>query len=304
MKKIILIALAFALSCNAFAAQDSNGKTSQTKNVSSAAALKHQSGDNGAISEDMSLFLSSLLKNTFVVLRIDYQLLNDNGYVITKDNKDYWDRVYSLGVRVGENGYLMTNACIQPWNAADNAIPAKYEAAVSQAAYRPIEAGGFEMFDFDPDGAEEVVTNRLYRFDASEEPGLDMVGVTGRTNGYAVWVVPESKLTEDNSAAEFDLVFDYMAFNINDGKALYTLPSEGMPNALGGLYLVPDRSRPGCVDLVIAGMFCKIGGVWKLIAIPDGTEVKYMSSLTPDILSETMDGMTVGMESFLSEIGL
>lgn len=256
---------------------------------------------------EFDIFFSSILKNAFVIFRQDYHLVDeDEGYIKMTEGKDYWGRSYSLGARIGDSEFIFAGDALRPWIKDGLAKSSRFVPALSQSAVRSLEGLEFEPVEFDPDGATEIREKRLYTASGSEEPGLSVVGMLGRTNGYSVWAVPERPLIDGDDSGSIQLIFEPMALNVIDGKSLYDCNYEGKEEALGGFYLVPVKSRPGAVDFCIVGMMQKIGGLWKIVTVADGTEMKSSAALAPsgDTLALIMDGMESGMEEFINEMGL
>lgn len=259
------------------------------------------------VESEFDIFFSSLLKNAFVIFRQDYHLVDeDEGYIKMSEGKEYWGRTYALGARIGDSEFLFGGDALRPWFKEGLSKSGRFVPALSQSAVRSFEGLEFEPIEFDPDGATEIREKRLYSAGGSEEPGLSLVGMLGRSNGYAVWALPERPLVDGDDSGRIQLVFEPMTLNVIDGKSLYDCSSEGKEEAMGGFFLVPVKSRPGAVDFCIVGMIQKIGGIWKIVTVDDGTEIKSSVAITPsgDTLVMMMDGMEAGMEEFVSEIGL
>lgn len=257
-------------------------------------------------SGEMDDFLASLMKNAFVVLRQDYQLINEDGDIKDADGKDYWGRTYSMGARVGNSDFLISGDAVRPWAKDGLSLRDSYQPAISQSAVRGFEAVEFEPLDFDPGSVTELREKRLYVTSGSEEPGLSVVGPMGRMNGYAVWACVDHPVVDGDDCRAFNLKFVPMTVNFVDGKNIYDPSPAGREDAFGGFFLVPVKTRPGIVDFCVAGMFQRIGGIWKLVSVPEGTELSstaYVSTFERAAW-DLASAMEREVRAFVSEVGL
>lgn len=313
MKAIRLVLLAMvvgSLCIPDVSAQSSRRRTSNTTSQAAAAAAPAPApaaAPEIQQNNEFEDFLTSILKNAFIILREDYQLVDeDEGYIRTQDKKEYWGRSYSLGARIGDSDFLISGESLRPWQKDESAQNTRYVPTISQCAIRSFEGTEFEPIDFDPDDATAIREKRLFTFSGSEEPGLSLIGLTGHTNGYVLWCIPESPISEENEDVAVNLKFEPMSLNILESKGIYNCNSTAEENALGGFYLVPVNNRPGAVDFCIVGMIQKIGGVWKVVSVTESTEIQ--ATACADYLGEALDGlftdMDGSMQEFLVEVGL
>lgn len=291
---------------------DAHGQTSKArgrKAAATAAAPKTEAVKTPAPRErsEFEMFMLSVMKNAFVVVRQDYHLVDDDeGEVKTADGKDYWGRSYSMGVRTGDSDYLISGDAVKPWVRDGLPKATVYRPEISRTAVRSFEAVEFEPWDFDADGVSELREKRLYTAGGSEEPGLTVAGFSGPTRGYAVWAVPSAPVVEGADTPKMQLVIAQASVNFNDSRTLYDCDSTGAEKAFGGVYVVPVCARPGCVDFCVAGVFQRVGGVWRLVSVSEGTELKSTASAdaSGDILGGLISDIDAGMQEFLCEIGL
>lgn len=308
--RIFLLAVMTMAVCGAGHAQASKTRARKAPASASAPAKAQAAKEASAPQQQPSefeVFMASMMKNAFVVVRQDYHLVDDDeGEVKTAEGKDYWGRTYSMGVRVGDSDYLISGEAVRPWVKDGLPKSASLRPEVSRTAVRSFEAGEFEPWEFDADGVAELRDKRLYTSGGSEEPGLSLVGFSGQTRGYAVWAVPAAALSEGADTPAMRLVFAKTSVNFNDARTLYDIDSAGAADAFGGVYVVPVSERPGCVDFCVAGVFQRVGGIWKLVSVADGTELKPTASAgsCANPLDRLITDIDSGMQEFLCEIGL
>lgn len=256
---------------------------------------------------DFNIFLNSILNNAFVIFRQDYNLIDEEeGYIREVQGRNYWGREYSLGARIGEAEFLISGETMRPWSKEGISKNARYQPQLSNSAIRGLNAPAFEIIEFDADNVIELREKRLYVTGGSEEPGLTAVGLLGYTTGYAVWAVPDSTISDNHDLSAVALKFTPLSVNFMEGRGLYDCSPIEPDATIGGFYLVPIKLHPGCVDFCIAGMFQKIGGIWKLVSITEGTEYK-LSAYSPfenDFILATMSHMGDSLKEFLEEVGL
>ena len=118
-----------------------------------------------------------------------------------------------------------------------------------------------------------MVTNRLYNFSGSEEPGLYILGADGRTDGFIVWLKSASELTEGDDESALSIVIEPADFQFKAERVFFELPAQPEGNVVGGVFVYPVANKTGCVDFCIGGMMQKVGGLWKLIALEEGASL-------------------------------
>lgn len=253
---------------------------------------------------DLETILNSAIKGTIVVVRQDYQLVDeDEDEIKNALDKEYWGRGYSLGLRVGDHSFLVSGEAMRPWSRENFSKNDSFQPVISHTSVRDIEAPEFEPLDFNSDEATEVCESRLYTVEGSEEPGLSLCGLTGLLKGYAVWATPTKPIKEgdDNQMFKIDLV--PMSFRLTDSKSLNDIPEVPNANTFGGFFLVPLVIRPGMVDFCVVGQFQKVGGIWKLVSVDNGSEVRATATSINNSgskwLDDIADGMCSGISAFL-----
>lgn len=245
-------------------------------------------------------------KKCFVVIRQDYQLVDDEeGELKNAPGKDYWKRTYSLGIRVGNDNFLVSGETVKPWRGESLSKNDRFQPAISSTAVKAVDATEFDDLSFDESDLTEVAADRLYTMPGSEEQGMTLVAPSGRLGGYAVMAVPDRALSENNEKSRFTISVTPMTFSFAESKKLYA-PSADLPaNAMGGVFVVPVTLRPGLVDYCITGVFQKVGGVWKLVCpesgmqmAPDTNSYEYTFD---SMLSQYVNSITDDIDNGLSE---
>lgn len=200
-------------------------------------------------------------RKTMVVIRQDYQLVDDDeGEIKNAPGKEFWDRTYSFGIKVGEDKLLISGDAVRPWSKESFSKNDRFQPAISSTAVRDLDAIEFEELGFDESELEQLVDKRLYCISGSEEPGFAVVMPQGHLSGYALIAVQS-----DNNDGTYRVDVIPMTYTFSSAKNFY-VPVVPLPNkAFGGVFVAPMSLRPGLVDYCVVGMFQKIGGVWKLV---------------------------------------
>lgn len=252
--------------------------------------------------------LTDLANESMVIIRQDYQLIDDDDNVKNTNDKDYWKRTYALGLRVGENMYMVSDETTKPWSKEALSKNDRYQPAISSTASRPINAIEFDEIDYDGDELTEIQENRIFLFEGSEQPGVSVLTPAGNQQVCLVIAEIPDPISETNETAKVNIKILTNSFNFSSSKTKYDLKEE-IPNAaIGGFAFMPVVIHPGLVDFCVVGMLQKVGGIWKLIPVAEGTEIHRMDvsgDYNIDLsLSQVYNGMATGIESFLDEIGV
>lgn len=221
-----------------------------------------------AMAQDTSNdLLDRAIKNGIVVLRQDYQILNeDDEPVGNKAGMNCYGRTYTCGVRVGGNQFLVTRDFIAPWSDESIVKSEKRRPEVSYSGFLTLNTIEFEQFDCDVEDAAEQIANHLYEVGGSEAEGFGIDEEAGKKKGYAVWL----KCTANNNIdTPTGLSLEYVPFSITTKETafVYEIPTQPRGNILGGVFIVPTIDKIGSIELKVNGMFEKRGGVWKFISL-------------------------------------
>lgn len=253
--------------------------------------------------------LAQMGKETMVIIRQDYQLIDDDDNVKNAPGKDYWKRSYALGLRVGDDRYMITDESVKPWSKDGLSKKDKFQPVVSSTAFRPLEALEFDEIEFDSDQLTEIQENRIYTFGGSEIAGASVIAPEGTLQTYLVVAEnTRSSVFESGETVDFKIEVIPASFNFVENKSIYDLKTQLPNSTFGGFAVTPVKLRPGLVDYCVIGMLQKVGGIWKLISVSEGTLIH--QSDTPgeynldDVVDTIMKGMDSEMNSFLEAIGL
>lgn len=212
--------------------------------------------------------IEKAVKNGIVLLRQDYQILNEDDEPIgNKSGFDCYGRTYTCGVRVNEESFLVTKDFVTPWVNESVVKSEKRHPEVSYSGFLSLNTIDFEQFDFDRESAEEEVLNHLYTITASETEGFNLDEEYGKKKGYAVWMKSANAFSLEKVPS--GLTIEIVPFNIitNEKVSVYDLPKQPTGNVIGGAFIVPINNKIGTISLRVNGMFEKRGGVWKFISL-------------------------------------
>lgn len=220
-------------------------------------------------SQDMAnSLIEKAVKNGIVLLRQDYQILNEDDEPIgNKEGLNCYGRTYTCGIRVNEDEFLVTKDFITPWMNESIVKSDKRHPEVSYSGFLALNTIDFEQIDCDVENAEEEIANHLYRIGASEIEGFSLDEDYGRKKGYAVWLKSTNEFNLELIPS--GLTIEIIPFNIttNEKVFVYEIPQQPKGNVVGGAFLVPNTNKIGSIILKVNGMFEKKGGIWKLISI-------------------------------------
>lgn len=219
--------------------------------------------------DNLNKFLSPFFENGFILLRQDYHLINpDNDKVYTKDNMNYYGRIYTIGVRTVDNNFIVLNEMLQPWikdislSNNDKLVP-----AISNTAYLTNNSVEWERMSFDNSSVEEIIEGKLYVMPGNEQTGFQIDSQFGRKKGFVVWVKANNKLTQENDIPRLSIEVDQLNVNTKENIYLYEIENQPENNVIGGFYLVPKSEETGKLSFNINGLFQKVGGIWKLVSL-------------------------------------
>lgn len=248
--------------------------------------------------------ISNLANETMVVIRQDYQLVDEDDNVKNAEDKDYWKRTYALALRVGEDLYLVSDESVKPWSKEALSKNSKFQPVISSTACRSLNAIEFDEIDFETEDLNVLQDNRIYTFEGSELPGASVIAPTGNQQVYIATAVAATPISETNEAAKFQINITPTTFNFSESKNIYDLKVQLPENTFGGFAFLPVVLRPGLVEFCMVGMLQKVGGIWKLITVSDGITIT-QSDVSSNFNLETLfNDMSTEMNSFLNSIGI
>lgn len=209
------------------------------------------------------------IKNGIVLLRQDYQMLNEDDEPIgNKSGLDCYGRTYTCGVRVGEGDFLVTKEFVAPWWSNESIVKSeKRHPEVSYSGFLTLKTIDFEQFDCDVESAEEVIANHLYTVSGSESEGFELDEEYGKKRGYAVWLKSSNAFSLQVVPSGLTLDIQPYSVSTTEGSYIYDVAKQPTGNVIGGVFLVPSIKKTGEITIKVNGMFEKRGGVWKFISI-------------------------------------
>ncbi len=219
--------------------------------------------------DNLNKFLSPFFKNGFILLRQDYHLINpDNDRVYTKDNMDYYGRIYTIGVRTVDNNFIVLNEMIQPW-IKDMSISSnsKFVPTISNTVYRTHNATEWEPIAYDSSSNNALVEEKIYTISGSEESGFEIDTQFGSKKGFAVWIKSNGKLSTKSDLSCIDIYVEQLNIKTRENIYVYDISNQPGVDIIGGFYLVPKSEETGKLSFKVNGLFSKVGGVWKFVSL-------------------------------------
>lgn len=251
--------------------------------------------------------LTNMGKEAIVIIRQDYQLVDEEDNIRNAADKDYWKRTYALGLRVGDDKFMISDETVKPWSKEALSKNDKFQPVVSSTAYRPLEAIEFDEITYESDNLTEIQENRIYTFDGSEIPGVSVIAPMGTRQTHLIIVESATPISESDESVKFNINVIPSTFNFNANKCIYDLKVQLPTTTFGGFAVIPVTLRPGLVDFCVVGMLQKVGGIWKLISVSESSLI-YQSNTPTEYNLETMvgnliDNMESEMRSFVDTLG-
>lgn len=217
-------------------------------------------------------FTSNLLeqaaKKGLVVLRQDYQILNeDDDPIGNKPGFDCYGRTYSCGVRVNDDEFLVTKDFIMPWANESLVKSDKRHPEISYSGFLALNTIEFEQIDASVESAEEVIENHLYKVGASEIEGFAIDEEYGKKRGYALWIKSANAFSLEKAPSGLTIEIVPFSITTTEKSFVYDLTKQPTGNVVGGVFIVPSSPAINTILLKVNGMFEKRGGVWKFISL-------------------------------------
>jgi len=223
----------------------------------------------GIMAQDMAnTLLENAIRKAFVLLRQDYQVLNEDDEPIgNKPALGCYGRVYTCGVRVDEDKFLVVKEFVAPWSNESIVKSEKRHPEVSYSGLLEQNTIDFEQIDVDVEGAEEQVEGHLYTVEGSETPGFTFDESAGKKKGYAVWLKASSPISIEKVPSGLKIEMLPFSITTKENNAVYELSEQPKGNVIGGAFIVPSVDGIGKIELHVNGLFEKRGGVWKFISL-------------------------------------
>lgn len=241
-------------------------------------------------------------KETMVIIRQDYQLIDGDDNVKNSEGKEYWKRTYALALRVGDDKYMISDETVRPWSKHALSKKDKFQPVVSYTACRPIEAIEFDEIDYNADNLTEIQENRIFTFDGSEIPGASVVAPAGILDTYILYAESSTPISEENESVKLKIGVGSTTFSFLENKSIYDLNIQLPDNTFGGFVVVPLALRPGLVDFCVVGMLQKVGGIWKVVSIADGTIMSWSDMPSGYNLNSLVNGLMNDIESDMNSV--
>ena len=220
--------------------------------------------------------IEEAVKNSFVILHTTYQLEDSKTKerFNVKGNSSYFGESYSLAVRTPE-GYLAEESALRPWQFDNNfeyyREEANFQPVLLLSEYRLFSDTAYtdQTETFKPEMAKSIVLNKLYALTDKkfDNKGLYAKALTGKNEGWLVWVLADSPLMK-NSNAKLSLLVSRQDLIVEKNKMLFDIPNPKTDKTvLGGIYVVPEVTDVGEIALRLLGMLQEENEKWQLILI-------------------------------------
>jgi len=245
--------------------------------------------DAGFLSGDQKL-VRMAVDSALCILRTEYTLANRSGFEYGRNGKDYFGRMYTVGV-VSGNKVWADSKILRPWETDENFD--KFKAADSikprisgtsvrllvQPAFTPLKEGGGVAAKEGSSGAGSDST--VSTFPAPDSLHNISLVRDGRDRGGWLVVVAgkEAPGTNDSLPVSYTIYKAQPQFGATGSKGyLKNMPVK--ENVLGGVYFI-SRIELGKILFTAAGLLGKDKTGWYVQSFPGGSELKKNEDLTP-----------------------
>lgn len=202
--------------------------------------------------------VESAVKDAFVVLQQDYQLLDTaTNTRYGWNHQELFNSIYSVGIQV-KDGFVVTDRFTAPWkydaryHSLNNDA---YRPIISQTSYRAIGDTVMVSVQYDEHCSSPVKDGHLFFIDsvANGHKGLSVDASNGTKEGWLVWLVA-SDTTFTRDMAPSIVTYRYK-LAVDSTITDYQLPKPSVSgHILSGIYVVPINSAIGVLDFRLIGV--------------------------------------------------
>lgn len=251
-------------------------KDSSSKEEPGAADSQDSPQGAAPTSRDYDNDFSDLIKQAcrlgVFVIRQPYGVVDNNGdFYALEEGKQEIGATYSPGYYI-KGGYLFTEASLSPWNYdptfSDLVDPGLMGSLLNKTTSADLSAEAeYDDITFTASSRGNVYPGLLYSmpdkspfaadgFYASSEPGDH--------DGYIVWL---TKTSSQDLSTDTDLMITVSRkpMTVTDDPAKLYFLGRGVTNAVGVIYVTPEITGVGRVDLYLQGVGVEKDGEWSLI---------------------------------------
>ena len=213
-------------------------------------------------------YLNQSISESIVIFRQDYQIVDEDDEPINNQaGQNFFNRIYTFGVRIGDSDYLVNRDFVKPW-IRDNVTPSdSYRPLVSVSSIKSLTETTFKPFSVDVESATEEVENHLYTISESRKQGFQKDDYYGSKSGYAVWIKSKTSFNSLTPPTNIYVEISKLDIITREKPRLCDIPTQPKGNVIGGFYLIPSMEQPGDIHLRVNGLFELKGDVWKLVSL-------------------------------------
>ena len=216
-------------------------------------------------------YLNQSILESIVIFRQDYQVVDeDDEAVNNQEGQLFFNRIYTIGVRIGETDYLVNRDFAKPWLRDNVASNDTYHPVISASAIQKMGENKFRPFGTDVESATEEVENHLYLISESKKEGFQKDCYYGNKCGYAVWVKSSTPFNSVTTPTDIHVEISKLEVTTREKPRLFDIPTQPEGYVIGGFFLIPSMEHPGEIKLRVNGLFEMKGDLWKLVSL--GTE--------------------------------
>lgn len=202
--------------------------------------------------------VESAVKDAFVVLQQDYQLLDTaTNTRYGWNHQELFNSIYSVGILM-KDGIVVTDRFTAPWRydaRYQSLNNAAYRPIISRTSYRAIGDTAMVGVQYDEHCCSPVKDDHLLFIDsvANGRKGLSVDTANGTKEGWLVWLVAsDTTLTRDMAPS---IVTYRYKLAVDSTVTDYQLPKPSVSgHILSGIYVVPTNSAIGVLDFRLIGV--------------------------------------------------
>lgn len=207
------------------------------------------------------------------------------------NNREEFGTELSLGIMT-VNGWLLTDRAIHPWayDAKFTRYKEKYAPVPYISEYAEFAKGtGYDSLDISNAKVNPLLENALYmvKTDRLAGKGLSPLGKGGRQQGWIIWACIDKKDTL-SPCIRLHLISSVSSLNTDKPSAM---EAPANVKVLGGLFIVPDITAPGKIELKICGVMIERKDKWQIV-FPFSGDVHKEEKVPSDRKTATADKTT------------
>lgn len=221
---------------------------------------------------DLMDLVKQACRNGVFIIRQPYGIVDSNGdFYALEDGKLEVGATYSPGYYI-RGGYLFTDEALSPWNHDttfnDIVEPGMMGRLIDATSSALLFSGAeYDSIPFNAASRGNVYPGLLYSMrdnSAFASDGFYASSEPGDLDGFLIWLM---KSPVQDLSADTDLMVTAVRKPIttsDDPARTYPL-GKGATNAIGAIYVTPEITGVGRIDLYLQGVGIEKDGQWSLI---------------------------------------